>query len=118
MENRLKEMLAERGLTVSEVARQPGIIQPTLHRIVNNRVKLSSITAVNFLRIAHGLGLSAEELYFGDTSYDERKNRIDRVYATTNNAGRDAMLANAIGVEASFAKEFDTILPPVGTKTI
>ena len=118
MENRLKEMLAERGLTVSEFARQTGIIQPTLHRIVNNRVNLSSITAVNFLRIAHGLGLSAEELYFGDTSYDERKNRIDRVYATTNNAGRDAMLANAIGVEASFAKEFDTILPPVGTKTI
>lgn len=106
----LREMLAIRGITVSEFSRLTGIPQPTMHRIVNNRENLMGISAARFIRIAHALGRSAEELYFGDDSYDESKELIDRVFATTSAAGRQAMTANAIGVQQAFPAQ-DGIIP-------
>ena len=113
MQNNLKELLAMRNMTVSEFARQTGIPQPTLHRIVNKRVQLESVTAINYLRIAHGLGLSAEQLYYGDFSYDHDKSTIDRIYAQTCNEGREAMLANAYGVQHTYMPYDSTMLPTI-----
>ena len=101
-----------RGLSISEFARQTGISQPTMHRIVNDQVSISLITAENFMRISHGLGLSAEQLWFGDMSYDIEKNTIDRVFATTCLDGRKAMLANAVGISHAYPK-YDGYLPTI-----
>ena len=111
MENRLKEMLATRGLSVSEFARMTGISQPTLHRIVNGVTNLDGISAVNFMSIAHGLGLSAEQIYFCDMNYDKEKSFIDRIWATTSPEGRKAMLANAYGIMQSYPQRDEGILP-------
>ena len=111
--NNLNELLEARGLTVSEFARQTGITQPTMHRIVHGQVNLTNISAEHFLRIAHGLGLSAEQLYFGDASYDMSKSTIDRVFATTNNDGRHAMLANAIGISHAYESNGGYYLPTI-----
>ena len=113
MDNNLKAMLAQRGYTVSAFSRLVGIPQPTMHRIVNEQKDLTAISADHFLRIAHGLGLSAEQLFFGDASYDAKKVGIDRVYATTCNEGREAMYANAMGVEAVYAPYDDFYLPTI-----
>lgn len=106
-------MLSVRGLTVSEFARQTGIAQPTMHRIVHGKVDLSGISVDRFLRIAHGLGVSAEQLYYGDSSYDRGKVVIDRVYATSRREGRQAMVANAIGVSHTYPMCDGRILPPL-----
>jgi transcriptional regulator with XRE-family HTH domain len=113
MQNNLKELLDARGLTVSEFARQTGIPQPTLYRIVNGQVNLEGITAVNYIRIAHGLGLTVEQLYFGNKSYDDKKALLDRIYATTSDEGRSAMLANAFGVYRAYPKQESTLLPTI-----
>ena len=112
MENNLKELLAQRNLTVSEFARITGISQPTMHKIVNGRTDIASVTAKNFMRIAHGLGLSAEQLYFGDLGYDRDKAEIDRVFATTCTEGRQAILASAIGVERTFPSHDEGLFLP------
>ena len=111
--NNLNELLETRGLTVSEFARQTGITQPTMHRIVHGQVNLTSISAEHFMRIAHGLGLSAEQLYFGDSSYDMGKSTIDRVFATTSRDGRHAMLANAIGISRAYESNDGYYLPTI-----
>ena len=110
----LRALLAERDLTVSEFARMTRIPQPTIHRIVNGQVDIRHITASHFMRIAHGLGLSGDELYFGDIGYDDSKRFVDRVYATTTVEGRQAMLANAMGVEQAFAHRDPHALPTIG----
>ena len=84
-----------------------------MHRIVRGQVNLTSISAEHFLRIAHGLGLSAEQLYFGDASYDADKSTIDRVYATTSEYGRRAMLANAIGISYAYQTNDGYYLPTI-----
>ena len=113
MDNNLKHLLEQRGLTVSELARICGISQPTLHKIVSGRVNLLYTKAENYIRIAHGLGLSTEQLYYGDMSYDERKYLIDRVYASTTNDGRRAMLANAVGIERGYPHNEPYYLPTI-----
>lgn len=105
MVNRLKEMLAFRGMSVSELSRLSGVSQPTLDRIVNGKVNIEAVNAKNFLRIAHGLGLSAEQLCFCDMSYDARKRLIDRAYAQTTPEGRHALLAAAVGVMRLYPPE-------------
>jgi len=113
MQNNLKTMLVQRGLSVSGFSRMVGIPQPTMHRIVNSQEDLSAISAEHFLRIAHGLGLSAEQLYYGDATYDAKKMAIDRVFAATCKEGREAMYANAIGVEASYPPHEEFYLPTI-----
>ncbi|MBE6471679.1 MAG: helix-turn-helix transcriptional regulator [Coriobacteriaceae bacterium] len=100
--NYLKHMLAQRGISISEFARTTGISQPAMNRIVNGKSRIESIRAENFLRIAWNLGISAEQLYFGEDTYDDAKRDIDRVYATTSRQGRDAMAANARGIDAAY----------------
>ncbi len=113
MENNLKALLKERGLSVSELARQTGISQPTLNRIVNAKVNLNSISVTNFLKIAHGLGLTVEQLYFGEMCFETNKYLIDRAYALTSKEGRRAMVANAMGVMRVYGTPFGTALPPM-----
>jgi transcriptional regulator with XRE-family HTH domain len=113
MDNRLKELIAMRGFTVSEFARRTGVKQPTMHKIVEGKVRLESIQAEHFMRIACGLGISAEELYFGDTSYDAMKSLVDRVFATTCMEGRQAIVANAIGVSHAYRRIDGACLPTI-----
>lgn len=108
---RLELMLEERGLTVSEFAREIGISQSTVYRIVMGETRISSVTVGNFIKIAHGLGLTVEELYFDDPYFNRAKNRIDTIYNTTSHAGRQAMLANALGVEETY-NDFDGYILP------
>ena len=113
MQNNLKALLKARGYSVSEFARLTNIPQPTMSRIVSGPVNIDGITAINFLRIAHGLGLTAEEFYYGDASFDRDKSTVDRVFATTTYEGRKAMLANALGVESAYASYDAHYLPTI-----
>lgn len=110
---RLELMLEERGLSVSEFARIVGIPQSTLYRIVTGETNISSVTVGNFIKISHGLGLSVEELYFDEPQFNRAKNRIDTIYSMTTHAGRQAMLANALGVEETYTEWDGHVLPDI-----
>ena len=110
---KLKRLLEESGMSVSEFARRTGIQQSTLHRIVNGQVNAASVTVGNFMRIAHGLGLSAEELYYDEVLGGREKRLIDTVYAMTGQDGRRAMLANALGVRDAYPLAEEFLLPDI-----
>lgn len=111
---KLELMLEDRGLSISQFARIVGIPQSTVHRIVSGTVDLRSVRAEYFVRIARGLGLTAEELLLDDPRYEGDKTEIDIVYATTSCAGRHAMLANARGVRSSYGTSDEFFLPDIG----
>ncbi len=113
MENNLKALLEERDLSISELARQTDIAPSTLNRIVNGKVNIDSISVVHFLKLAHGLGLTVEQLYYGDMNYEANKHLIDRAYTLTSTEGRRAMVANAIGVARAYGPSCESELPSI-----
>lgn len=99
---RIKELIEERGMSVSSFARAIGLSQPTLYRILNGEVNIERIGVNNFMRIAHGLGLTAEALYYDLDVDDLAKAEIDSTYSATTAEGRRALLATAKGVQATY----------------
>lgn len=109
-------LLQLRGISVSELARAAGVPQSTLHRIVSGETRTSSVGVGTFIRISRALGMSVEELYFDDPTYDRLKNGIDTVYANTSLAGRQAMLANALGVNRAYGPRDALLLEYAGVE--
>ena len=92
MENAIKETLDARGLKPTPFAREIGIPTSTMFSIYRGQVAFGKITIENFLKIAHGLGMTAEELYYGEQparSYaDPRQGRINEQYEGMNERGQ------------------------------
>ena len=59
MKNRLKEILEEKNITQSELARRSGLHQATISKYVNNKIEMSLINAYI---IARCLGVDTIEL--------------------------------------------------------
>jgi transcriptional regulator with XRE-family HTH domain len=102
---KIKLLISESGMSIAGFARKVGVPQPTLHRIANGEVSYDSMSVGNFMKIAHGLGLSAEELYYDEPHHVEDKREIDVVYNSTTRAGREALLACARGTKKQAAAD-------------
>lgn len=61
--NRLDGLFSERSINVSDFARKNGINQQTLYHILRVNEKLERTSVDIWLKIAHGLGMTADELY-------------------------------------------------------
>lgn len=77
MSNRIYELVEEmksrEGITYRDIAERFGIPEQTLHSS-RKRADMGRIGIDVFLKIAHGLGMTAEELYYGtepETNVDE-----------------------------------------------
>lgn len=76
----IQEVIAREGITYRDIAKRCGISEQTLHS-TRNRKSIGRVGIDVFLKIAHGLGMTAEELYYGkpatiqqaSTSTDERR---------------------------------------------
>jgi len=68
MKNRIDELLTklkdEQGVTVTEFAARCKLPPTTIYN-ARKREDIGKITVDVFLKIAHGLGMTAEELYYG-----------------------------------------------------
>ena len=62
--NRIDELLSSRGESVRDFARRCGVPEQTLYKITK-KTTMKYISIDVFLKIAHGLGMTAEELYYG-----------------------------------------------------
>ncbi len=62
---RIAELMDERGLKPYPFAKANKIASSTMTSIYKGKVKFEGISISTFLKIAHGLGMTAEELYYG-----------------------------------------------------
>ena len=77
----IQEVIAREGIKYRDIAKRCGISEQTLHS-TRNRKSIGRVGIDVFLAIAHGLGMTAEELYYGEdyvqqsvlsTSSDEQR---------------------------------------------
>lgn len=107
MENRIAALLVNRGLKPATFANQIGVPTSTIYSITRGNTKFENISIGVFMKIAHGLGMTAEELYYGEprrVEYaDPRQEQMNGCYETLNEESKEIIA----GVVASFAADED-----------
>lgn len=92
--NRIKDILETSGMSTRELAKRAGVKEQTLYKI-KKKDTMENITIDVFLKIAHGLGMTAEELYYGKpaerTYRDERQTALNAHFETFNDDGRNEL---------------------------
>lgn len=105
---RIAKLMDERGLKPFPFSKEIGVPSSTMTSIYKGNVKFDGITISNFLKIAHGLGMTAEELYYGEKpeqpSMSPSERRIVDVYRATDTRGREN-IESAINREARYMDE-------------
>ena len=108
MSNRINDIVQEtrirEGITYRDIAEKCGISEQTLHSS-RKRESIGRIGIDVFLKIAHGLGMTAEELYYGDAAaapepapVSAREQQVLDVYRADRSARRtiDHAVADAL----------------------
>ena len=62
-ENRIRRLFDERTINVYAFAKRNGITPTTLYSILDGSTKAENVGVGNWMKIAHGLGMTADELY-------------------------------------------------------
>jgi transcriptional regulator with XRE-family HTH domain len=104
MSNRIAEIVEEtrrrEGITYREIAERCGIPEQTLHSS-RKRADMGRIGIDVFLKIAHGFGMTAEELYYGtDASNPSRSPEVRHLvelYLDCDVRGKRAIVRTAEG---------------------
>ena len=80
MSNRINDIVTKlgdsHGITIRDIARMCGVTESTLYKICGKET-LDNVSILVFLKVAHGLGLSAEELYYGHSMRTEDYTYLD-----------------------------------------
>lgn len=114
MSNRINELFQERGIKVAQFARENGITPSTLYAINDGTTHFEKIGISTFLKIANGLGMTAEELYYGTppvtpTFNDQQQTALNGYYECMNETGRklavDSIKAMSSSPELRMVKE-------------
>lgn len=106
--NPITEALKNKSLTVAEFSRQTGMSQQTLYNVVKKK-SIENISISTFIKIAQGLGMTAEELYYGEsrtpraTYSDSRQEELNGHYESLNEDSKDDL----VGFVKSFAADPD-----------
>ena len=103
----IQKVRTKEGITYREISDRCGISEQTLHS-TRKRKHIGRIGIDVLMKIAHGLGMTAEELYYGEEierpsmSADEQ-HMLD-VYRATDSRGK-ANIDRAVEVEADYMDE-------------
>jgi hypothetical protein len=105
--NRIDKLLS--GRNKRDFAREYEIPEQTLYKICK-KPTMKNISIDVFLKIAHGLGMTAEELYYGDKRPDKeahayadpRQQEINDTFETVTEDGKQAMWTNAVMARTTF----------------
>jgi transcriptional regulator with XRE-family HTH domain len=123
MSNRIDELLTklkkEQGLTVTEFAARCDLPPTTIYN-ARKREDMGKITVDVFLKIAHGLGMTAEQLYYGEEcelpeqpSFTSDEQTIVDGYRAADDRQRERLLDDArreIRMAESDAREKKTAI--------
>lgn len=116
MANSIDELIQEvrrtKHLSYREIAQRCGIPEQTLHS-ARRRESIDNLSIDTFLHIAHGLGLTADELYYfdkgltaGGKQYTEpRQKEINSIYESVSEDGKQQMWVHAIMVRNTFSED-------------
>lgn len=90
MSNRIKEIFDSRGIKPAVFARQINIPQSTMSTIYHGRTMFENIRVEHFIAIAHGLGMTADELFGGSNpeGYTSEEIALVEMYRETDDRGR------------------------------
>lgn len=72
---RIARLMDERGLKPFPFAKSIGVKSSTMTSIYKGKVTFEKISIGNFLKIAHGLGMTAEQLYYGEDMSEDGMDR-------------------------------------------
>lgn len=113
MANRIHELFEERGIKVAAFARENNITPSTLYAINDGTTGFDKIGISTFLKIAKGLGMSAEEIYYGteprrkyaDPQQEELNGHYESMNATGRKLAVDSIKAMSSSPELRAIKE-------------
>ena len=105
MENRIAELLNERGIRPATFAKSIGVPSSTIYSIINGKQSFEKIGIGTFIKIARGFGMEAEELYDGTYMLDPALSEIKSTYRQTTQEGKRFMVANAKTVRELYPSE-------------
>lgn len=99
MTNRIKSLFSERKIKVAAFARENDITPSTLYAIMRLDT-MDNIAISTFIKIADGLGMTAEELYYGVAPdapeySDARQTALNGYFESMNDAGKNTLVASA-----------------------
>ncbi|EOS51149.1 helix-turn-helix domain-containing protein [Adlercreutzia caecimuris] len=100
MTNRIQDLFSERGIKVAPFARENDITPSTLYAIISGKTAFENIGISIFIKIAEGLGMTAEELYYGTPPTapeysDVRQTALNGYFESMNEGGKDTLVASA-----------------------
>lgn len=95
------ELIKRSYKNLSEFARENDIPYGTLYDVVKGKTRFENIGVSVFIKIAEGLHMTPEELYYGGApstphNYsDPRQIALNMYFESMNDAGKDTLLASA-----------------------
>lgn len=100
MTNRIQDLFSERRIKVAPFARENGITPSTLYAIISGKTAFENIGISIFIKIAEGLGMTAEELYYGVAPdapeySDARQTALNGYFESMNDSGKNTLVASA-----------------------
>ena len=105
MHQDIGELIKKRCKNLSEFSRVSEVPYGTLYDIANGNTKFEKIGIGVFMKIAYGLGMTAEELYYGEpvcVEYsDPRQQQLNGCYEVLNEESKETI----VGVVTSFAAD-------------
>ena len=108
---RIGDIMREKGLKPFPFSKKIGIKPSTMSSIFNGEVTFENIRIETFLKIAQGLGMTAEELYYGDTNKapsniysDSRQQEANDIWNHVNETYRKQMWEHAKVIDMAYNK--------------
>lgn len=100
MNNRIQTLFSERKIKVAPFARENDITPSMLYAIISGKTAFENIGISIFIKIAEGLGMTAEELYYGvppeaPEYSDMRQTALNGYFESMNETGKDTLVASA-----------------------
>ena len=107
MSNRVEELLKINKTNAHAFAKKIGVAPSVIYSIVSDNQNFEKIGIGTFIKIAHGFGMTADELY--DVAYreDYELSQIKRIYENTSDEGRRFLYNSALTVENMYPHKTD-----------
>jgi len=110
-DNRIGDLMRERGLKPFPFSKEIGVKSSTMTSIYKGKVNFENIRIDTFLKIAKGLGMTAEELFYGDEHKmhkhvysDPRQQEANEIWSHVNEQYRAQMWEHAKVIDMAYDK--------------
>lgn len=104
--NCIQRVMLKRDMNTQQLVDATGLSYTTAQNIATGKTDVARMRVERFLQIAHGLGMTADELYYGTparrTCTDPRQREINDAYASVTEDGRNAIWTTAVMARATF----------------